>query len=231
MAAWCSTAREQGRGGSEAVTAKRCAAAAERNKSYIAEVLAQSLPQPPCARSVVLEIASGSGQHALCFAERMPHLDWQPTDRDEAALESQFAWREEVALHNLRAPLRLDVERWPWPVTEAASIVCINMIHIAPWSACEALFAGAARALPPGAPLFLYGPFRVGGAHTAPSNEAFDARLRGEDPSWGVRDVGEVVHAAEAHGFSLARRIAMPANNQTLIFHAGAREAGHSLRA
>jgi SAM-dependent methyltransferase len=193
---------------------KHHAPATERNREPIREVLARELP----ASGTVLEIASGSGEHAVAFARAFPGVTWQPSDPDERALESIAAWRAEAALPNLAAPVRLDATATPWPVERADAIVCINMVHIAPWEAALALFAGAARLLAPGALLFLYGPYRFGGAFTAPSNQAFDASLRSRDPRWGVRDVDDLRAAAAAQGFTLGQPIALPANNHVLLF-------------
>ncbi|HVK84406.1 MAG TPA: DUF938 domain-containing protein [Kofleriaceae bacterium] len=191
---------------------KRHAPATERNREPIREVLARVLPRT----GTVLEIAAGSGEHAVYFARAFPHLTWQPTDADPAALESIAAWRDDAALPNLAAPLALDVTQ-PWPVDHADAIVCINMVHIAPWEAALALFANASRVLAPGALLYLYGPYRFGGA-TAPSNEAFDQSLRARDPRWGVRDVDDLTAAAAGHGLRLVDTVAMPANNHSLVF-------------
>jgi len=194
---------------------KQSAPAAQRNREPIREVLARHLP----ARGLVLEIASGTGEHAVHMARSFPALAWQPTDVDAGALASIAAWRDETALPNLRAPIALDVTREPWPVVAADAIVCINMVHIAPWEATLALFAGAARTLVPGGLLVLYGPYRFEGRFTAPSNEAFDASLRARDPRWGVRDVADL--RAAAGGFELAEIVEMPANNHVLVFRRG----------
>jgi SAM-dependent methyltransferase len=192
---------------------KRHAPATERNRAAILAALAETLP----ARGLVLEIASGTGQHAAAFAGALRGIEWQPTDGDPAAIESIAAWREEAKLPNLRAPIVLDVEA-AWPVERADAVVCINMVHIAPWSAALALFAGAARVLPAGAPLVLYGPYRFAGEYTAASNLDFDRSLRARDPSWGVRDVVDLEAAARAAGFTLEAILAMPANNHVLVF-------------
>jgi hypothetical protein len=173
---------------------------------------------PPASGTRVLEVASGTGEHAVFFAAALPHLLWEPTDLDEANLRSIDGWREAEAVTNVAPALRLDVGRHPWPVLEADALVCINMIHIAPWEACVALFAGAASTLRAGAPLVLYGPFREGGAHTAPSNEAFDAGLRAQDPRWGVRDLEAVVAVAREQGFRHEETVTMPANNRVVVF-------------
>ena len=191
---------------------KQHAPATARNREPIREVLARHLP----AAGLVLEIASGTGEHAVHMAAAFPALRWQPSDASPDALASIEAWRREAGLPNLLAPVALDVAA-PWPVSAADAIVCINMVHIAPWEAALALFAGAARALPPGGVLYLYGPYRFGGA-TAPSNEDFDRSLRGRDPRWGVRDVRDLEAAAGAQGLALGNIVAMPANNHSLVF-------------
>jgi SAM-dependent methyltransferase len=170
------------------------------------------------ATGVVLEIASGTAQHIVHFARALPALTWQPTDADDelrAAAEQRIL---AAGLGNVRAPLRLDVLAPRWPLAAADGVICINMIHISPWSATEALMAGAARLLRPGAPVFLYGPYRRDGRHTAPSNEAFDESLRARNPDWGVRDLGDVERCAEGHGFGLVEVTSMPANNLTVAF-------------
>jgi hypothetical protein len=165
----------------------------------------------------VLEIASGTGEHAVHFAKHMPHLVWQPSDLDADAIASITAWREHVTLPNLEAPVVLDVCAQPWPGGAPTGIFCANMIHIAPWEAALGLLAGAGRVLGPDDPLVLYGPFREGGAHTAPSNEAFDQSLRSRDPRWGVRDVDAVAEAAAEHGLALDEVVVMPANNRIVV--------------
>jgi hypothetical protein len=177
-------------------------------------VLAEVLP----AAGVVLEIASGSGQHAAHFAATFPALVWQPSDVADSALGSIAAYRAEARLANLAAPLRLDVTGVDWPISEAAAIVCINMIHIAPFTACLGLVRGAARILPSGAPLVLYGPYVIDGDFIAASNVAFDRRLREENPEWGVRELRDVERAARAAGFELERVVPRPANNQVVVF-------------
>jgi hypothetical protein len=193
---------------------KRTSPAAQRNAEVIAGVLAEVLP----ARGLVLEIASGSGEHAVALAGRFPEITWQPTDRDGAALASIDAWAAEAGLANLRPALTLDVERQPWPVAQAAAVVCINLVHIAPWSACVALMRGAAAVLEVGSPLYMYGAMKVGGRFTADSNEAFDRSLRASDPAWGVRDLEAVAAEGLKNGLRLARTVAMPANNFSLVF-------------
>lgn len=191
--------------------------ATTRNRGPILEVLRRVLPPT----GVVLEVASGSGQHAEHFARHLPGLIWQPSDMEAQHRVSIAAWCEGVA--NVRPPLALDVHQQPWPIAAADAVFCANMIHIAPWSAALALLEGAARVLgrDGGAPLVLYGPFRVGGAHTAPSNEAFDQSLRSRDASWGVRDLDEVTACAAAHGLVHDETIAMPANNLSVVYRAG----------
>jgi hypothetical protein len=188
-------------------------AAPERNKSAIFDVLVRVLPETGLA----LEIASGSGQHVVHFAARLPGLTFQPSDVDEANLASIRAWISETALGNVRAPLTLDVCASDWGVT-ADAIFSANMVHIAPWACAVGLFEGAARHLSSAGVLVLYGPFHIDGKPTAESNAVFDADLRRRDPSWGVRDVRDVGALAERNGFVLAERIDMPANNQTLLF-------------
>ena len=195
--------------------ARRFAPAVARNKTAITEVLARHLP----ASGLVLEVASGSGEHALHFAAHFPALMFQPTDPDTAALASIAAWREEAPLTNLLPPLILDVMADAWPVQKADALLCINMIHIAPWEATAALMRGAARILPPDGKLFLYGPFKQGGAHTAPSNATFDDSLRIQDARWGVRDLEAVARTASAAGFAAPVVEVMPANNLSVIFH------------
>jgi len=165
----------------------------------------------------VLEIAAGTGQHAAYLARAFPSLAWQPTDGDPEALVSIAAWTQAAPTPGMRAPLVLDVERSPWPLEHADAVLCINMIHISPWSATLALLDGAARVLPPGGVLFTYGPYKRGGAHTAESNAAFDVSLRARDPRWGVRDVGELEAAGAQVGLALERVVEMPANNLSLV--------------
>ena len=191
---------------------KQHAPATERNREAIREVLERELP----ATGTVLEIASGSGQHAVHFAAAFPDLVWQPSDPDATARESISAYRAEVNLANLAAPLELDVTT-PWPIEAVDAIVCINMVHISPWESALALFAGAGQRLAEGALLYLYGPYRFDGT-TAASNEQFDQSLRSRDPRWGVRDVRELGAAASGHGLVLRGVVAMPANNHSLLF-------------
>ncbi|MDR5854594.1 DUF938 domain-containing protein [Caballeronia sp. LZ062] len=195
-------------------TVRRRAPAAERNRDAILTVLARVLPP----RGVVLEIASGTGQHAVHCAAALPQIVWQPSDSDAAARDSIAAWRAYAGLANLAEPLALDVTQNDWGTGEVAGIVCINMIHIAPWEAAEALFRGAAGRLAAGGVLYLYGPYRRNGAHTAPSNEAFDAQLRATDSRWGVRDMEAVEALGREARFTLAEAVPMPANNFSLVF-------------
>jgi hypothetical protein len=206
---------------SNSTNTKRHAPATDRNREPILAVLRDVLPPS----GIVLEIASGSGQHAAFFAPRFPNVTWQPTDPDPEALASIEAWRADAGAPNLRSPKQLDVTRDDWGIEAAAAIVCINMIHIAPWVACEGLFRGASILLPIGAPLYLYGPFREGGRFTAPSNEAFDASLRDRDPSWGVRDLADVTALASQRGFAREAVLPMPANNHSVVFRRAARAA------
>ena len=185
-----------------------------RNRDPILDVLRRVLPQ----RGLVLEIASGSGEHAAYFAQALPQLTWQPSDPSEEALASAAAHRDDAALPNLRPPLRLDVTAPSWPIARADAIICCNMIHIAPWAACEGLIAGAARVLAAGGILYLYGPYKIGGVHTAPSNQEFDASLRSRNPAWGIRDLEEVTALAGRHDFKLIETVKMPANNLSVIF-------------
>jgi SAM-dependent methyltransferase len=194
--------------------ARRFAPAVARNKAAITEVLARHLP----AAGLVLEIASGSGEHALHFAAHFAALGFQPTDPDAAALASIAAWQAEAQLPNLLLPLMLDVMADAWPVQKADAVLCINMIHIAPWEATAALMRGAARVLPRDGILFLYGPFKQSGQHTTPSNAEFDASLRAQDAQWGVRDLGAVAEIASAAGFAAPVVQEMPANNLSVIF-------------
>ena len=197
--------------------------AAERNKDPILDVLKRVLPPA----GLVLEIASGTGQHVVHFAHALPALKWQPSDPDAAMLES-IRTRVAAAARagragagaNVEQPLALDVCTEPWPIARADAVLAINLIHIAPWSAAEGLLRGASRVLRSagaGAPLVLYGPFKREGRHTAPSNEAFDASLRRRNPEWGVRDLEAVADRARLEGFALREVVEMPANNLTVV--------------
>ena len=190
------------------------APAAERNKGPILEVLQRVLP----ARGLVLEIGSGTGQHVVHFAKALPQLSWQPSDPDPDNRRSIALWSRVEELGNVNPPLALDVRERPWPVGAADAIVCINVVHVSPWAATLALVDGARNLLPHEGVLFLYGPYRRGGRHTAPSNEKFDADLRAHDPEWGLRDVDELMEVAARAGFALAEIVDMPANNFSLVF-------------
>ncbi|TCW85407.1 SAM-dependent methyltransferase [Burkholderia sp. SRS-46] len=190
------------------------APAAERNRAPILDVLRRVLP----ASGDVLEIASGTGQHVVHFAAGLPGLRWHPSDPDAQARQSIAAWVAHTALPNVDAPRAFDVRDAAWPFATLDAIVCINMIHIAPWACADALFAGASRVLRPGGVLVLYGPYRREGRHTAPSNEAFDAQLRSRDPSWGVRDLEAVVALGLDRGLDCTEVVEMPANNLSVVF-------------
>lgn len=192
---------------------KRFAAAAQRNQAPLLDALARLLP--PRAR--VLEIGSGTGQHAAYFAAARPDWTWQPSDASEEALQSIEAYRLEAARPNLLPPIQLDA-RSPWPSLTVDAIVCINVIHISPWTVTEHLFRRSAETLAPGSRLVLYGPYRFHGEFLAPSNAAFSQRLQNEDPEWGVRDIDDLQHLATRSGFGPPSLIAMPANNHVLAF-------------
>ncbi len=190
------------------------APAVARNRDPIVEVLRPLLPP----RGVVLEVASGSGEHAIYFAQHFPQLAFLPSDPDKSARDSIAAWIGESKLANILAPIALDAAAPHWPVENADAIICINMAHISPWVATEGLFKGARRLLGPTAPLYLYGPFKRGGAHTAESNQAFDDWLHGSNPQWGVRDLERVIDCAVKNDFSGPEIVEMPANNLSLLF-------------
>ena len=198
---------------------RRHAPATLRNRDAILAALGRHLP----ARGTVLEVASGTGEHAAHFAAALPRLVFQPSDPDADARASIDAWARDARLPNLRAALALDVAEpdWERAVGEADAVLCINMVHIAPWAATEGLMRGAARLLPAGGVLCLYGPFRREGRHTAPSNAAFDAQLRASDPAWGVRDLEAVAAEAAARGFAPPVVEQMPANNLFVAFQRG----------
>jgi SAM-dependent methyltransferase len=193
---------------------KRHAPAAARNRGPILDALRPHLP----ARGLVLEVASGSGEHAAHFARALPALTFQPSDPDPDARASIDAWAEDVA--NVRPAVTLDAAAAEWPVERADAVVCINMIHIAPWQATIGLVRGAARLLPPGGTLFLYGPYFRDGIAAAPGNLAFDRDLRARNAEWGVRDLAAVAALAREHGFSPPHVVEMPANNLSLVFTA-----------
>jgi hypothetical protein len=192
---------------------RRSSPSAARNREPILAVLQRVLP----AEGRVLEIAAGTGEHAVHFAGALPDLIWQPTDPEETSRRSIAAWQREAGLPNLLPPLELDVTR-DWPVGEVDAIVCLNMLHISPWVATEALMAGAEAHLSAGGVLFVYGPFRRLGVPTAPSNEAFDQSLRSRDPAWGLRALDAVEAEARGRGLLLREVVEMPANNLSLVF-------------
>lgn len=194
--------------------ARRHAPATGRNRDPILIELRQALP----ASGLVLEIASGTGEHAVHFAGALPALVWQPSDPDPQAHASIAAWREDAGLPNLLAPIALDAAAPEWPVARADAVVCVNMIHISPWGATEGLMAGAGRLLDRGAPLVLYGPYRRAGHALEPSNAAFDEDLRRRDPRWGLRLVEDVRACALDRGLAFDKLVEMPANNLCLIF-------------
>lgn len=192
---------------------KRHAPATLRNSAYIADVLAEELP----ASGTILEIASGSGEHAVYFAQKFPALTWQPSDYDPEALASVAAWTAEANLVNIAPPIHLDVMAH-WPEAECHAVLCCNMIHISPWAATIGLFRGCAEVLPEGAPLVLYGPFVEDEVETAPSNESFDRSLKDRNADWGLRNLADVDAAATEHGFVRTARHEMPANNLVLAY-------------
>lgn len=202
---------------------RRDAPAFHRNREPIFAVLE---PHLRGRRGMVLELGSGTGQHAVDYASRLPDIIWQPADYDTDVLVSIDAWRKFSKQPNLRPPLRIDLSNLNWPATDAPDIApesllaifCANVIHIAPWSVAEGLFAGVPQLMQPDGRLFLYGPFMRGGAHTAPSNEAFDRSLKARNPEWGVRDMDDVVKLTGQSGLALEAATPMPANNFTLIF-------------
>lgn len=187
--------------------------AVARNREPILAVLREVLPE----HGKVLEIASGSGEHALHFAHHLASLRWQPSDPSEQALASIAAWRHTEALGNLLEPIRLDVTERPWPCQDFDALVCINMLHISPWQATQALLAEAGMHLPVDGVLYLYGPFQRRDQPLAPSNAAFDADLRRRDPQWGIRHLEEVKAQGEGHGLVLERIVEMPANNLSVV--------------
>ena len=212
--------------------ARRYAPATERNREPILAVLQQVLPPT----GTVLEISSGTGEHAVFFAPRLAPRQWLPSDLDPGARASIAAWRAVAPASNLHAPIALDAAAPLWPVESEnfrdlrseldlqqhpiTALVNINMIHISAWAACLGLLAGAGRLLPPGGILYLYGPYKQNGQHTSPSNAAFDDSLQAQNPEWGVRDLEAVVAAAQVQGLALVETIAMPANNFSVVFRA-----------
>lgn len=201
---------------------KQYAPATGRNREAILEVLQQVLPQ----FGTILEVASGTGEHAVFFAPFLQPRRWLPSDANPVSRASIDAWVKEFKIENLSAPIEIDASSSIWAVEDSTllnnspitAIVNINMIHISPWSACLGLMAGAGRILPPDGILYMYGPYKQGGKHTAPSNEAFDMSLRQQNPQWGVRDLDEVVAAASSQQLSLLKTVEMPANNLSLVF-------------
>ncbi|MGG5886719.1 DUF938 domain-containing protein [Falsiroseomonas sp. HC035] len=191
---------------------RRVAPAAARNRDPIMAALRHLLP----AEGLVLEVASGTGEHCAYFAQSLPGLVFQPSDPDAESRASIDAWC--AGIPNIRPALALDAAAVDWPLEHAAAVLCINMIHIAPWSATPGLLRGAARLLPPGAPLILYGPYRREGVPTASSNEEFDASLRERNPEWGLRRLEDVAAAAAAEGLGLGKVLEMPANNLLVMF-------------
>ena len=194
--------------------ARQSAPATQRNREPILAVLRDELPES----GLVLEVASGTGEHAVHFARALPGLTWQPSDPSPEALSSIAAWRDLEGPDNLLDPLELDAASDHWPVTRADAIVCINMIHISSWASTEGLMRGAGRLLASGAPLVLYGPYRRAGYPLEPSNAVFDESLKARDPRWGLRELEAVAECAEANGLALSRVVEMPANNLTVIF-------------
>jgi SAM-dependent methyltransferase len=188
-------------------------AAAARNRQPILDVLQEHLPP----RGLALEVASGSGEHVVQFAQACPDLVFQPSDPDPAHRASIDAWTVALGLANVRPAIDLDAMAATWPVAAANAVLCSNMIHIAPWAATVGLVRGAGRIVPPGGVLYLYGPYRRGGRHTAPSNAAFDASLRAQHTAWGVRDLEAVADLAAAEGFAAPIVVEMPANNLSLV--------------
>lgn len=193
----------------------RTSPSTQRNREPILAALRPHLPKT----GLVLEIASGAGEHAVFNAAALPDLTWQPTDPDPEALASIAAWRGQANLPNLLAPLRLDAsDPASWPVHAAQAVVNINMIHISPWVATEGLMAGAGRVLPAGGVLFLYGPYLQDGVPTAPSNLDFDASLKSRNPAWGLRRLEDVTALAARHNLALVQVLPMPANNLSVVF-------------
>lgn len=196
-----------------ALGARRSAPAALRNRELISEVLSEWLP----ASGLVLEIASGTGEHVIHFAERFAHLEWQPSDIHPDALGSISGWQEEAKLQNVRPPMVIDAASADWPIDRAEAVLSINMVHISPWASALGLLDGAARVLRSAAPLIMYGPWLKDDIPTVESNVAFDADLRRRDPQWGLRHVEDFAEAAAERGLNLEETRAMPANNLMLL--------------
>jgi SAM-dependent methyltransferase len=193
---------------------KRYSPACERNKDVILDVLREVMP----TTGTILEIACGPGQHAVHFASGFPEVKWQPSDIDPTSIASTRAWRDEAQLPNMLDPIMLDATHAEWPIAHANGIVCCNMIHISPWDVTLGLLDGAARILPDDGILYTYGPYKIGGKHTAPSNEAFDQSLRSQNPEWGVRNLDDVALEARRRGLHLVKTAKMPANNFSVIY-------------
>ena len=198
----------------EAEDKRRFAPATESNREPILDILRQELPES----GLVLEVASGTGEHAVHFARALPGLVWQPSDPSPDALRSIAAWSADSGLDNILPPITLDAASPVWPIAQADALVCINMVHISPWAATEGLMRGAGQLLGAGVPLCLYGPYHRAGHPIAPSNAAFDHDLRSRHPGWGLRDLDAVAACAEAQGLRLERVVDMPANNLTIVF-------------
>src|SRR5271156_6414258 len=192
---------------------RQYAPATLRNRDFILAVLRGVLP----TTGVILEIASGSGEHIVHFARNFPALIFQPSDPEPDALLSVAAWVKETRVTNVRAPIVLDASQSFWPIASADGIICINMVHISPWEATLGLIKGAAAILPPASPLYLYGPYIREGFATAPSNQAFDRSLRDRNQRWGVRELETVAAVAQSVGFSVAIIAEMPANNRSVV--------------
>lgn len=217
---------EFGKQGTPAVTAdgRLDAPAFHRNAEPIWDAIGGFLS---AARGDVLEIGSGTGQHIMTYAARTPNLTWWPSDIYEAHLTSIAAWRAAAGLGNVQAPQRIDLTAadWTWtPGGKLTAMLCFNVLHISPWRVAESLMAGAGRFLDANGRLFIYGPFKRDGRHTAPSNEAFDRSLRAQNPEWGVRDLGDVNASARDAGLAPTDIIDMPANNLVLVFSPAARQ-------
>ena len=193
---------------------RRFAPAAERNRAPILEVLLRHVPE----RARVLEVASGTGQHAAWFAAKLPGTRWLPSEADSTAFASIAAWAEVEGASNMGAAIQLDAAAEHWPVDDIDVVYCANLIHITPWTCCTGLLRGAGRLLGPDGLLILYGPFKLDGKHTSPSNAAFDRSLRAQNPRWGVRDLREVEAVAAERGLHLLERVDMPANNLAVVF-------------
>jgi hypothetical protein len=194
---------------------RQYAPATVRNRDFILDVLRDVLP----TTGIILEVASGSGEHVIHFARNLPSLVFQPSDPEPDALLSVAAWVKAAHVTNVRAPIVLDASRSLWPIASADGIICINMVHISPWDATVGLIRGAAAILPPGSPFYLYGPYKRQGFTTAPSNQAFDRDLRDRNQTWGLRDLEAVVAIAQSVGFSVPTVTEIPANNLSVVFH------------